>query len=195
MGADRRDANSVREFRFEGLGLVIVVTVIVGLLAGSFALGRWYERRAQGRSGAELIDLENPLENVVEIEEPTDVGESATYFDTSEGGEKEAEPGRETGTASAPARPRQAPADPAPAASSGSFFVQIAAVRDRSAAERLIEELRGGGYTVRLFSEAEGRGALYKVRVGGYETEEQAREAVKGLVNKGYQGAWVTRVD
>jgi hypothetical protein len=193
MGADRRDANSVREFRFEGLGLVVVVTVILALLGGSFALGRWYERRTQGHSSAELTGLEDPLENVVEIEEPTDVGESASYFDTLEGGQKEAEPGRETGTPSLPAAQRQAP--PAPASSSGDFFVQIAAVRDRSAAERLIEELRGGGYPVRLFSEAEGRGALYKVRVGGYATEERAREAVKNLVNKGYQGAWVTRLD
>ena len=196
MAADRRDANSVREFRFEGLGLVLVVTVILALLGGSFALGRWYERRAQGRSGAALMDLENPLENVVEIEEPTDVGESATYFDTSEGGEKEAEPGRETTQRRAPAQeaPPQAK-QTAPAESTGNYFVQIAAVRDRSAAERLIEELRGNGYPVRLFSEAEGRGALYKVRVGGYTTEQQAREAVTGLVNKGYQGAWVTHVE
>ena len=195
MGADRRDANSVREFRFEGLGLVLVVTLLVGLLGGSFFFGRWYERRTHGGLPAELSGLDDPLANVVEIEEPTDVGETASYFDTLEGEQKEAEPGRETVTPRPPATAETpAPQEPRPEAS-GNFFVQIAAVRDRGAAERLIEELRGSGYPVRLFSEAEGRGALYKIRVGGYPTEQQARETVKSLVNKGYQGAWVTRIE
>ena len=167
MGADRRDANSVREFRFEGLGLVVVVTLLLGLLGGSFLFGRWYERRTDGGSVAELLSLEDPLANVVEIEEPTDVGETASYFDTVEGGQKQAEPGREIVTPRPPSPAESPPSEGVQPDSSGGFFVQIAAVRDRSAAQRLIEELRGNGYPVRLFSEAEGRGALYKVREQG----------------------------
>jgi hypothetical protein len=47
---------------------------------------------------------------------------------------------------------------------------------------------------VRLFSEREGRGALYKVRVGGYPSRDGARSAADRLEREGYSGAWVTEV-
>jgi hypothetical protein len=43
-----------------------------------------------------------------------------------------------------------------------------------------------------MFSESSGGDTLYKVRVGGYPTEEAARRAVDDLQARGYRGAWVT---
>lgn len=51
------------------------------------------------------------------------------------------------------------------------------------------------GHPVRLFSEREGRGALYKVRVGGYSTRDQAGGMADSLRADGYSGAWVTSVE
>ena len=81
------------------------------------------------------------------------------------------------------------------AADSGPFYVQVFAGRDRRASERLLGELQSAGYAVRVFSEKEAGGMLYKVRVGGYEQESGARETAAKLRESGYSGAWVTRLD
>ena len=77
----------------------------------------------------------------------------------------------------------------------GNFYVQVFAGRDLQAAEGLIAKLKSQGHRARLFREAEGQGALYKVRVGGYPTRDEARQASQQLVGEGYSGAWVTAVE
>ena len=42
---------------------------------------------------------------------------------------------------------------------------------------------------------ARGPGTLYKVRVGGYATRDQAGGIAERLRQEGYRGAWVTSVD
>lgn len=216
MVGERRGGDGVREFRLEGLGLLLVAGVLIVLLGGAFYLGRWYERQVgpaavPGTGGSLLSD---PLAN---IEAPADVDRSADYFDDVQGGQKEAEPQREVPrdrpetspaaaeeqSAAPPAEQQAAPAPaeeraaapPAPAQREGSFFVQVFAGRDRQSAETLVRELTGKAYSVRLFSEREGRGALYKVRVGGYATREEASAVADALQQAGYSGAWVTTVE
>jgi cell division septation protein DedD len=200
MANDRKAGDAVREFRLEGVALLLVGGLLLVLLGGAFYVGRWYERQVNPPAGDGLAlgADEDPLGNVAQIEPAADVDQAADFFDEAEGGQKELEPAREVARPSAesvPAEPPPATAAPAPAKSGGPFYVQVFAGRDRGAAEGLVGELQKKGFSVRLFSEREGRGALYKVRVGGYASREEAGEAAKQLQGQGYAGAWVTEVE
>lgn len=197
MVGERQGSNGVREFRLEGLGLLIVAGLLIIVLGIAFYLGRWYERQVNpavgaGPAGALATD---PLANV---EAPADVDRSADFFDDVSGGQKEAEPQREVQrpeAETAPAPPAEEQPAPAEAAPQGTFFVQVFAGRDRQSAEDLVRELTNKSYPVRLFSEREGRGSLFKVRVGGYATREEAGRIAQQLRDAGYGGAWVTTAD
>jgi cell division septation protein DedD len=198
MANDRKTGDAVREFRLEGVSLLLVAGVLIVLLGGAFYAGRWYERQVGPAAGAVqgLGFEEDPLGNVAQIEPAADVDEEADFFDAAEGGQKQLEPERQVNRPAAGRDSAAAPAPAAaPAASAGSFYVQVFAGRDRGSAEGLVDELQKKGYSVRLFSEAEGRGALYKVRVGGYAEIDEAREMAKKLQAAGYAGAFATEVE
>jgi cell division protein FtsN len=199
MEPDDRDAEQVRELRVEGPGLYVVGGAIIVALVGAFFLGRWYERK-QHPAPQSMFDQSDPLAHVTAPEEQVDVGESADFFDTVEGQDKQAEPEREVrrrpaGDTSSPAPATRVEPAAGQAGGGGKFYVQVFAGRDLQAAEGLIAKLKSEGRPGRLFREAEGQGALYKVRVGGYATREDARQAAQQLVGEGYSGAWVTAID
>jgi cell division septation protein DedD len=77
----------------------------------------------------------------------------------------------------------------------GPFFVQVFAGRDRDSATRIVEALEKRGYRGRLDSQTDAEGRLYKVRVGGYPSDREARDAAEELRQLGYDGSWVTRID
>ena len=195
MALDESDDDGVRELRLEGPSLFVVCGALTVALIAAFLVGRWWERGSRppqfGMSGGA-----DPLANVVEAEEPADVDGSVDFFDTVQDGEKQLEPQREVAHSTPPRTP-EAPAGGAADAKpdDGPFFVQVFAGRDRSAAEAMIGRLQQSSYAVRLFTERSGTDALYKVRVGGYASEDEARSEAQELVRKGYGGSWVTRVD
>lgn len=190
MSSERDREEEVREFRLEGLGLFVIGGVLVAALVGTFFVGRWYERSVSPVSRLGLSG-DDPLAHVAQTEQPAEVDETANFFDTMQGGEKEAEPGRQVAVEGA-----QAPTTTLPTpASAGPNFVQVFAGRDRKAAESLFDQLKSAGYPARVFSEREGAGGLFKVRVGGYATEDEARSAAARLQKEGFAGAWVTRVE
>jgi cell division septation protein DedD len=201
MAVDRHDAEASREFRLEGIGLLLGGGFLLALLVGAFFLGRWVERSGSPPD-ITSTDASGPLAQVTNREPDADAGAGLTYFDSLEGGEKEEEPGREMPDRLAMDRePPPAPAEdlpaapPPPAATGGDWFVQVAAVRDQGSASAMIGKLERQGYNVRLFSEREGQGLLYKVRVGGYAAEQSARDAAERLRSGGYEGVWVTKVE
>lgn len=198
--SERRDAETVREFRFEGMGLVVVMGGVLLALAGAFWTGRWYERRQAPPSPAGGPLESGPLTHVVDPQDPLNTDVSADYFDAADGGERELESGRQVRTAPPPAaEPPPSGATPAAeetgaGATSGNFYVQVFAGRDRSSAERLVGKLKNDGFSVRLFTENPGADPLFKVRVGGYGTKDEAREAASTLQKKGHAGAFVTEL-
>jgi cell division septation protein DedD len=54
-----------------------------------------------------------------------------------------------------------------------------------------VTKLQGAGYGVRILSDREGQGALFRVRVGGYETRDEAALVATNLKNQGDRDAWV----
>jgi len=200
MVADRHDAESSHEFRLEGIGLVLGGGFLIAVIAGAFFLGRWVERSADPAE-VSSSDGAGPLAQITTREPDADAGQGLTYFDVLEGQGKQLEPARETTTRPAVTREAQpGPVKPSmqleqPGARDGDFYVQVGAHRDQAAAAELIDTLKKQGYDVRLFSEREGQGVLYKVRVGGYATEQRARDTAGRLRSAGYAGAWVTAAD
>jgi cell division septation protein DedD len=192
MTSEQEETGEIREFRLEGATLVVVVVVLVVALAGAFYVGRLVERKSRPVGTFADGSLEDPLANVAQSEEPADVDETAGFFDEGEGGE--AEPEREARRTLGQPEGGESPAAATPAATPGSHFVQVWAGRDRQAAEVMIEKLQKEGYSVRLFSDRVESDTLYKVRVGGFESEDQARNMATELEQKGYRGAWVTTV-
>ena len=197
---ERREAEPVREFRFEGVGLVVVMAGVLLALAGAFWTGRWYERRQAPPSPAGGPLESGPLTHVVDPQDPLDTDVSADYFDAADGGERELESDRQVRTPAPPpeepplARAGGATEETAAARIGGSFYVQVFAGRDRSSAERLVGQLESDGFSVRLFTENPGADPLFKVRVGGYGTKDEAREAATTLQKKGHAGAFVTEL-
>ncbi|HXV75048.1 MAG TPA: SPOR domain-containing protein [Candidatus Polarisedimenticolaceae bacterium] len=189
MSNDGGNGEEVREFRLEGLTLVVVATALVLALGGAFMLGRWVERgSAPPSSGGTAAAGEDPLANLARADEPADVDETSDIFDRAD--ETATEPEREVRSDSGVTR-GDAPAS-APTESSGNYFVQVWAGRDRDAAELLVDKLERDGYAVTIVSDRVEGDTLFKVRVGGYPTEAEARRTSGELEGKGYRGAWVT---
>jgi rare lipoprotein A len=186
-----------RELRLEGIGLFVIGALLLAALVGAFYLGRYVERRSApaGGFGAEMTDLGPTGSGRLD-----DADVEGGHFDTVEGGEKEAEPERETATPPAPRETpppaaRTGPAEPAPkgtepvaAATGGNFYVQVSAGTQRSPAEALVKKLSDAGFPVRLRTD----GSLHRVQVGGYASRREADKVRDRLREAGYTEAWVT---
>jgi cell division septation protein DedD len=182
------DARGGREVRLEGAALGIATVLLAALLGGAFWLGRVYERIAASplaRRAAEAAG-ESPSKGAA-VPRTDDL----SFFDTLSGPGQEAEPARQASRA-ASAPPPPVPTTRAEGAP-GPWFVQVFAGRDRRAAEQVVKDLDGRGHPVRLESEREGAGSLFKVRVGGFASREAAETAAGVLRGQGQAGAWVVR--
>ena len=163
MAAERHEPESMHEFRLEGIGLLLGGGLLLAMMAGAFFLGRWVERGAQP-GGPQPVSGSGPLSQVLTPEPGADVGQGVTHFDNLDGAEKQLEPAREVPP---PKGAMPAAASAAAQADGGRYYVQVSALRDQGTAAEMIDMLKAQGYGVRLFSEREGQGTLYKVRVGG----------------------------
>lgn len=172
-----------REIRVEGGWLLVLAAVLVVLLAGAFLLGR-LSAPAADRAAAKG---EAPG---AEIPETQSVESKSNRFDSVGAAGIAPEPGRQLASEVPPPSPRAPVAQAAPG---GPWVVQVFAGRDRRAAESVVSDLRSRGYPVRLDSQRDGRDALFKVRVGGYGTESEARAVADRLQGEGNSAAWVTR--
>ncbi len=186
MDPDRDGEAPPREVRVQGIALFVSGGVLIALLALAFWAGRWFERQ-MSPPGATASRGEAAGEPAKEDTKAEDL----TFFDTLGSG-KAAEPQREARPKPATTEPAEAAAPP-PAAAGGPFFVQVFAGRDRRAAEEVVRTLTGRGYPVSVQGEREGRGALFKVRVGGYRDRAEAQATADKLKNEGQAGAWVTK--
>jgi cell division protein FtsN len=187
----RQEEAPAREVRIQGIALFVTGGVLLALLALAFWAGRWFERQVSPMQPSSDRDRAG----AVAKEEPR--ADDLTFFDTLGGGGRAAEPQREARPKPQVGEPPEAAPDrpAAPPARGGPFVVQVFAGRDRRAAEEIVRALRDKGYPVSVEGEREGRGALFKVRVGGYADRTEAQSAAERLKREGQAGAWVTRRD
>lgn len=192
MGPTPESESTPREFRVEGWSLFAVAALLLLALAGAFWLGRWFERSTDPAGRTSEAPLSSPAGGGLST---VDTTEDASIFDRVGEGASRAEPRREverpeaaeTGPPTKLARPDTS--------QPGSWWVQVFAGRDRQSADELAARLRGRGWPVAVHEEREGTGALYKVRVGGYESRAEADRTAGSLRDAGEPRAWVVQVD
>jgi DedD protein len=97
------------------------------------------------------------------------------------------EPKGVTESAAAPAR-EPSPAPPAAAPATGGFAVQLAAFTDDKGANALANKLKRANYAAYVEPVNTSRGTLWRVRVGGYATRDEANAARAKLKDEGYSG-------
>ncbi|HUC43061.1 MAG TPA: SPOR domain-containing protein [Candidatus Sulfotelmatobacter sp.] len=191
MPPDPRPGAAVREVRLEGASLAAALVALAALLLGAFEMGRVIERaHAPGRPAGAGADPATATD--AETQEAPE--KKVTFFDTTAGGGKEAEPKRQA-AGSKPGGPAPVEAPPPIAPTPGSWFVQVFVGRDRAAAEEVVRTVRQKGYPVRVDAVPEGAsGSLFKVRVGGYESKDAADAAARRLESDGEKSTWVVRL-
>lgn len=83
----------------------------------------------------------------------------------------------------APAAAAAAPASTAasPAARPGVWVVQLVALKDRGAAQSIVQRLSGKGYPAFLVSPSPGAPPIYRVQVGRYAERRDAEQAARKL--------------
>jgi cell division septation protein DedD len=130
------------------------------------------ERRAAAENTAAIVD--KPVEKLVErpaqkpIEKPV--------------GKRVAKPvAKDAGKASAPAR------------SASGFMVQVAAYQRQGEANGVRDRLNSKGYPAFVSPASTSGGTFYRVRVGGYEKEADAKSIAARLKREERLEPWVTR--
>jgi DedD protein len=63
----------------------------------------------------------------------------------------------------------------------GSWFLQVAAVKNRPAAAKMVETLRAKGYPAYLENPPAGSPPIYRVRVGRYKDRAEAEQVARRL--------------
>ena len=99
----------------------------------------------------------------------------------------------------APVIPPEVPADgpgvPETAASTGGYTVQVAAVKKRAEADRIVKDLKAKGYDAYVFVPDGGdQSGVFRVRVGSFKDKQKADVLAQRLTRegKGFK-PWVTR--
>jgi cell division protein FtsN len=69
--------------------------------------------------------------------------------------------------------------------------VQLSSGRDRAAADQLVTQLEAAGFAARVLTVGERGETFFKVRVGGFATDERVRRERDELEMKGFSGGWI----
>ena len=99
----------------------------------------------------------------------------------------------------APPAPKTAEPAQAAAASSSSepagtgFAIQVAALRERAEAERIVKRLAGKGYSAYVLAPAKGTPTVYRVRVGKFKERREADTVAARLQKEEQFKPWIVR--
>lgn len=164
-----------RELQLSSSQLVIIFLAIIILGIVIFLLGV-----STGKKHAQMAAVNQPpegamTEQVLE-EKPAPVKPTETSVLT-----EETAPQKVSQEASPPPQPKLSPTIQA-----GLYYVQVGAFNDRPSAVRFAEQFRGRGYPVHIFDPLPSdKKPVFRVRIGGFETREQAKEANSKLTPPG----------
>ncbi|HVS04280.1 MAG TPA: SPOR domain-containing protein [Thermoanaerobaculia bacterium] len=85
-----------------------------------------------------------------------------------------------------------APGAPEAAMPAGSLIIQVFSSRDQEQARKLLDRLRGAGFTAYLSPAEAGRDTMYRVRIGPFTARDEA-EAVAARVRRDFRvDTWIT---
>ena len=102
-----------------------------------------------------------------------------------------AKPAQAQGTVAAPPASQPSAAETTQAPETGSFVVQVHALKDRNVANRLVKQLAGKGYPAFLAASAPPAG-IYRVQVGRFKDRNEAQRVVERLKKEERFDSWIT---
>jgi len=155
---------------FTGIVLLCSIFFILGMLVG----------RAQGGRAAQA----EPVQAAVETKPPEI---DSSYFDTVE---EKRPPALETAPSKPdPAQKLDKPAPSKKVNAGSAVSVQVAALGDLKAAQRLVKELKGRGFqnAFLVAPAAKTANAVYRIQVGPYANVAEAESAKRRLESSGYK--------
>lgn len=181
----------------------LLVVIVGGVFVGGIVIGRNMSHEAREviaarRSGGPIVPpppapspvdaVEEPATSappetrvnppIVAAPEPTPTPAPTRPSPRAETSVAEAEPASPPPPAATPPASTPAPAPAAPTASEGQFTIQVAAFRDRAAAESLLARIGELGLEGYLEGTPAG---IFRVRVGRFATREEARRVAARL--------------
>lgn len=184
------------EILLENRHLAIIGVGVLMLCVGSFLLGRWTEHRRWVTPDTPLPHVSEatehlPIEPAFPAEEALRSGEPSEGSEAAPPGTSQPEEPRQKARPQVKEEPR-AEKPPLPAAAGEDLYVQVLATRHEEAAQRLRERLSSREYPATVISLPDGQGRmLYRVRVGGYPTREEAKRVAIRLEKEERLKTWI----
>jgi cell division septation protein DedD len=178
-----------REIQVSSTLLVIIFLGVLALGVFIFLLGVSVgKKQAAVAAPTQIVTQQIPEEVQAPAVKPTAAETAAKDQGSSSGPgtSSEAVKPQPKDTASVQAPPAKAPAEakktPAAApATSGLYYVQVAAFSDRPSAQALADKYKSQGYTTFVTSRVTSTKTWYRVRLGGFKTRDQAVDLLAKL--------------
>jgi hypothetical protein len=174
--------------------LLLIVIIIVVLAAGAFALNQFGIIHLWGKKAPQVTEsLPPPDFGEGESESGTVTPEGEPAPTEGEFGQAPTPPSQST--AQSPTRQLQPtrPTVTIPTSGSGDFTVQVSSWMSRSKADEEAAKLTSSGYTAFVEEASVGGEVWYRVRVGHYATEGEAKEAASQLQQMMEGTIWVAK--
>jgi cell division septation protein DedD len=169
-----------RELQLSSSQLILIFVAILVLGIVVFLLGVSVGKK-QGRIVEETQLADKPTEQIIE-QKPVSQKESADPISQEleshkKAGEDKAQP--EKVTAKQVVKPKVESSKPAPSSQRQNvYWIQVGAYSSQQNANTVVEEYKGKGYNAIVIEPSPtDRRKLYRVRLGGYATREQAEKA------------------
>lgn len=180
-----------REVQVSSSGLVFIFLAVLVLGVFIFLLGVSVGKKQVQMAGPTTI-LARPATEIVSEQPPSVPKDQPAAAEPAGGSEVKPEaksqvpevaekPAPRT-TAPEPAVTKPAMTKPAPAATSGSYYIQIGAFNEKSQADAFAARFKGQGYPAVVMNPFNSdRRATYRVRLVGYPTRERASQLMAKL--------------
>ncbi|HPR65282.1 MAG TPA: SPOR domain-containing protein [Thermoanaerobaculia bacterium] len=183
---------------FSALGIVFL-SFLLGLWVGSFGneiSGQEPVIEAEAKGEAEMVTTPDTIE-------PVDLERAevpAFQEEPDKGGEPPVPAQEPVASAQASSPPEPVPSAPEPSASAGRWTVQVMAISNATKAQTWLQKLLASGFDVYMETLSYPQNKkLYRIRVGHFETREQADAVQRNLAKEPSIVAeklkpWVTRL-
>ena len=180
----RRTSQSKELVRLSPLQFSVSISIVVILLGGAGLAGYYYGQKRAIQPGVErnTVSDGDHDEGSVSGPEPSGAGTAVTFYSALTEPRKDVQPLREN-----KARAENGPAavaavshaDRSARPANGAVMIQVASYKDKLSADRLLEELSSERYSGSVVRADLGdRGIWYRVRIGPYASEKEARSAL-----------------
>jgi cell division septation protein DedD len=186
-------------FFFMAAVVLVVVVFLAGVQVGRGVLAQRGLPQAEEEAYAGEAELPPPAASQAS-DAPITAGEKLSYAERLAAPEPAAEQLKKAIEAPPPSPRPEAAAPPAAAAPAASaepagpgFSIQVAALRERADADRIVKRLASKGYPAYVLAPAKGAASIYRVQVGKYKDRREADSVAAKLQKEEQFKPWIVR--